>query len=525
MEKDPWLIDFQREVIENMALLEMHGIIKAFPGVLANDKVELCVEEGQIHAILGENGAGKTTLMNILYGLYQADEGEIIWQGKKVHFASPTRAIESGIGMVHQHFMLVEKMTVLQNIILGLKPAGYPFINATQIAAQINELSRRYGLLVDAQKRIYDLSVGQQQRVEILKALYREAKLLILDEPTAVLTPQETVELFHILRMLKNERHSVILISHRLAEIMEISDVVTVLRNGRNVATVNTADTNVNELSRFMIGRDLADVSLECQTPPGQAVALNAEGLTVRYGREKPVLQDISFALRQGEILGVAGVDGNGQVELAEILCGIQRPLGGMLKFDGKDVVCHGIRARFEEGIAYIPEDRHKDGLVLDTDVKNNLMLRCYHVEPYSKHGVFRRKKVMKAAQELIDAYNIKTPSMQTRVANLSGGNQQKIILAREVGALPKLLVAMQPTRGLDIGATEYVRQQLIECRNSGRSVILISTDLDEIIAMCDRIAVIFEGRLMGIMENTPDLSAETIGLLMGGKTLSEVTA
>ncbi|MBU5626635.1 ABC transporter ATP-binding protein [Oscillibacter sp. MSJ-2] len=508
-----------------MELLKMKGITKEFPGVIANADVDLTVEEGQIHALLGENGAGKTTLMNILFGLYQADRGEIFWKGEPVRFRTPGEAILHGIGMVHQHFMLVRNMTVLQNIVLGLKPEGYPFLDTKKIAAQLSEVSQRYGLIVDVNKKIEQLSVGEQQRVEILKALYRNAKLLVLDEPTAVLTPQETRELFAILRSLKADGHSIILISHHLAEIMEVSDRITVLRDGRNVATVETGACTESQLSQMMIGRELHTDTVErTAMEPGEAT-LSIRGLSLSGSRGTPLLDGIDLEVRRGEIVGVAGVDGNGQGYLAETICGIRRQSGGSILYQGKDIAKSGIRERFRMGISYIPDDRHRDGLVLDADVKDNLLLRSYYAAPNAKHGIFQRRQIESSTAAAMEKYDVRAPGLSARVGNLSGGNQQKIILAREIGVEPQLLIAMQPTRGLDIGASEYVHEQLIACRNSGKSVLLISTDLEEIMKMSDRIAVIFSGKIMGVLKNTPDLSVETIGLLMGGHKLEEVRA
>lgn len=508
-----------------MALLEMKGITKRFPGVVANENVNISVEEGEILALLGENGAGKTTLMNILFGLYQADEGEILWKDKQVRFSEPGEAIAHGIGMVHQHFMLVRNMTVLQNIVLGLKPEGYPLLDKKKIAQRLQEVSQRYGLIVDVDKKIEQLSVGEQQRVEILKALYRNAKLLVLDEPTAVLTPQEARELFSILRSLKADGHSIILISHHLSEIREVSDRITVLRDGRNVATVETQSCTDAQLSQMMIGRELHVQAPQREATNKGEVLLELQDVSLSKGRSAPLLSHIDLEVRQGEILGIAGVDGNGQGHLAEIICGIQRQSGGSILYHGTELRPLSVRERFHLGISYIPDDRHRDGLVLDADVRDNLFLRSYYAAPNAKHGVLQRKEIDQAAAQAMEQFDIRAPGVDTRVGNLSGGNQQKIILAREIGGQPELLIAMQPTRGLDIGASEYVHEQLSQCRAQGKSVLLISTDLEEILKLSDRIAVIFAGQINGVLENTPDLSAETIGLLMGGQKLEEVRA
>lgn len=508
-----------------MELLEMHGIVKKFPGVLANDHVDLTVKRGEILALLGENGAGKSTLMNILYGLYTPDEGEIYWQGHAVAFQSPEEAIADGIGMVHQHFMLVQKMTVLQNIILGLKPKGYPLLKTSQVASEIRDLSEKYGLQVDPDAVIQDLSVGQQQRVEILKALYRGAKLLILDEPTAVLTPQETRELFKMLCVLRDEGQSMILISHRLSEIMEISDRITILRDGRQVQTVLTAETNQQELSKFMIGREMRAGSMDLPQIDRREPLLQVRNICLEEGKTKKVLDQVSFDLYPGEVLGIAGVDGNGQRELAEVLVRIRKQTEGQVFLNGESIENLGIRKRNRLGIAYIPDDRHKDGLAITESVRDNLLLRQYNKKPFAKNGMLQFSKIESVAQNAVSAYQIKTPTTATGARFLSGGNQQKVILAREMMNTPRLIVACQPTRGLDIGASEYVRDQLVECCRRGGSVILISTDLEEILMMSHRIAVMYEGKNMGILQNDKNLQVETIGLLMGGNRLEEIKA
>lgn len=509
-----------------MALLEMRGITKYFYGVAANDHVDLTVEEGEIHALLGENGAGKTTLMNILYGLYRSDEGEICWEGKKVFFLKPQDAINCGIGMVHQHFMLVRPMTVLQNIILGMKLDGYPFIQKKEVARQIETLSRKYGLAVDVHKRIEDLSVGEQQRVEILKALFRNAKLLVLDEPTAVLTPQETEVLFAVLKSLKKDGHSVILISHKLAEIMEVTDRITVLRDGKNVETLVTSECTESLLSQLMIGRQIRTDRIEYETKPAEELVLEIDDLTLKNPNgSKPYLDHVSLQIHAGEILGIAGVDGNGQNYLAEFICGIRRQNSKAVLFKGRHIDKLNVRQHFNLGIAYIPDDRHRDGLVLDKNVKENLILRNYKTAAISKFGVIDDKKVTRFAEKSIKDFTIRVHSPAERAGNLSGGNQQKIILAREIAEIPDLLVAMQPTRGLDIGASGYVRNCMQSLREQGKGVLLISTDLDEIMQVSDRIAVMYEGRIMGIVENTGDLKPETLGLMMGGRTIEEVMA
>ena len=509
-----------------MALLEMKGITKYFYGTAANDHVDLTVGESEIHALLGENGAGKTTLMNILYGLYRSDEGEIWWKGEQRFFQKPQDAIACGIGMVHQHFMLVRPMTVLQNIILGMKLEGFPLIKEKKVTGQIEALCEKYGLAVDVHKRIEELSVGEQQRVEILKALYRNAKLLVLDEPTAVLTPQETDVLFSILKSLKADGHSIILISHRLAEIMQITDRITVLRSGRKIDTLNTAQCTEAQLSQLMIGRQIRTDKIEYEKKPQPEHVLKVTDLTLANPHSsKPYLDHISFCLHAGEILGIAGVDGNGQNYLAEFLCGIRRQNSRSVLFKQKYVDKLNVRQHFELGIAYIPDDRHRDGLILDKSVKENLILRDYRTPKISKFGVIDEKRAEKFVQDAISGFGIRVHGSGERAGNLSGGNQQKIILAREIGDDPELLIAMQPTRGLDIGASGYVRTCMQELRDRGKGVLLISTDLDEIMQVADRIAVMYEGKIMGIIENTPELKAETLGLMMGGRSAGEVAA
>lgn len=510
-----------------MNVLEMRGITKRFFGVPANDNVDLTVEEGEIHALLGENGAGKTTLMNILYGLYQPDEGEIRLKGKKVTLHSPNDAIAHGIGMVHQHFMLVDKMTVLQNIVLGMKLPGYPFIHTGQIAEEIAGLSKKHGMELDPFAKVQDLSVGMQQKVEIVKALYRKAHILILDEPTAVLTPQETTDFFRVLRTLKSDGYSIILICHKLSEILQISDTVTILRDGKNAARLVTAKTDEMELSKYMIGRQL-DTAVFDRTetdPSALKPILDVDGLCLSGKGGKAALDHISFRIGEGEILGIAGVDGNGQGELAEVLAGIRKSSHGSIQYMGNSLEGESIRSRFEKGIAYIPSNRHRDGLVLAASVRDNLSLRDYYKAPYSQHGVFHFPSMTRRGNEMAQRYYVKLNHINENAGLLSGGNQQKLVLARELESQPRLVIACQPTRGLDIGASEYMRGLLMKCRNQGGGVILVSTDLEEILAMSDRIAVMHEGKIMGILDNDGTVKPETIGLLMGGHTAGEEAA
>ena len=505
-----------------MALLEMQQICKAFSGVYANDHVDLTVEKGEIHALLGENGAGKTTLMNILFGIYSADSGQILWKGQPVRFASPKDAIAAGIGMVQQHFSLVRKMTVLDNIILNLRDNRF-VLDRKQARQRVCALAEKYGLTVDPDAQVGNLSVGEQQRVEILKALYRDVELLILDEPTGVLTPQETAQFFEVLRALQKEGYGIIIITHRMSEIMAISDRVTILRDGKKVAQLVTAETQPDELSRHMIGRELNE-SYDVDTPPGEEPLLSLEAISLPRKKKGHPLHDITLELRRGEILGVAGVEGNGQKELAEIITGIQHPSQGRVVLDGQEIQRETVRQRYERGVVYISDDRLNDSLVTDMDLTENLMLRDYCRAPFSHKGLLDRKAMLQAAKEKIQRYQVRssgTSGEATPARLLSGGNQQKLIVAREITDRAQVVVASQPTRGLDIGATEFVRDRLVEQRNAGKGVLLISADLEEIMALSDRIAVLFGGRIVGVLTRQ-EATVEQIGLLMGGITGKE---
>lgn len=505
-----------------MALLEMQQICKAFSGVYANDHVDLTVEKGEIHALLGENGAGKTTLMNILFGIYSADSGQILWKGEPVRFASPKDAIAAGIGMVQQHFSLVRKMTVLDNIILNLRDNRF-VLDRKQARQRVCVLAEKYGLTVDPDAQVGSLSVGEQQRVEILKALYRDVELLILDEPTGVLTPQETTQFFEVLRALQKEGYGIIIITHRMSEIMAISDRVTILRDGKKVAQLVTAETQPDELSRHMIGRELNE-SYDVDTPPGEETLLSLEAISLPRKKKGHPLHDITLELRRGEILGVAGVEGNGQKELAEIITGIQHPSQGRVVLDGQEIQRENVRQRYERGVVYISDDRLNDSLVTDMDMTENLMLRDYCRAPFSHKGLLDRKAMLQTAKEKIQRYQVRssgTSGEATPVRLLSGGNQQKLIVAREIHDRAQVVVASQPTRGLDIGATEFVRDRLVEQRNAGKGVLLISADLEEIMALSDRIAVLFGGRIVGVLTRQ-EATVEKIGLLMGGITGKE---
>lgn len=460
--------------------------------------------------------------MNILFGIYSADEGEIFWKGRQVHFHSPKDAIAEGIGMVHQHFSLVNKMTVLDNVILGLEKQGF-ILDRKNAKKRLEDLAERYGLQVDPDARIRDLTVGQQQRVEILKALYRNVELLILDEPTGVLTPRETEKFFSVLQKLKAEGYAVIIITHRMSEIMSVSDRVTILRDGKKVKDLVTKDTNPTELSNYMIGRPL-EYNFEVKETDRKETALQLKDITVKKGHKKPVLDQINLEVYKGEILGIAGVDGNGQKELAEVIAGIRKSSKGKIRYMGEEINSWKIKERFEKGISYISDDRHRDGLVLDMNVEENLILRQYDKKPFIKNGIFQKKAIKENAEKAIEKYRIKTSGNQsgeTPVKFMSGGNQQKVILAREITEHSKLIIANQPTRGLDIGATQFVRQVWMDQRNAGKSVILISADLEEIMQLSDRVAVMFGGKIVGVLKKE-EIEMDQLGLLMGGITKEE---
>lgn len=506
-----------------MPLLEMKHITKSFSGVYANEDVSLSVEKSEIHALLGENGAGKTTLMNILFGIYQADSGEILFQEKPVKFKSPREAIGHGIGMVHQHFSLVRKMTVLDNMILGQKSSGL-VVDRKSARENIRALAEKYGLFVNPDARVQDLSVGEQQRVEILKALYQNVSLLILDEPTGVLTPQETENFFDVLRRLKEEGYGIIIITHRLAEIMAISDKVTILRDGKLVGALVTAKSNPKELSAFMIGRQLSEERTVHKIPKNETALELRDVTLVKKHSKKMTLNHISLSIKKGEILGIAGVEGNGQKELSEVITGIRRASGGSISFLNQEICRCSVKERFNMGISYISDDRHQDSLVIDMTVTDNMILRNFGRPPFSKHGVLDYKKASEQAKQAMEKYKIKASGksgIKTLVKLMSGGNQQKVILAREISEQARLIVASQPTRGLDIGATEFVHQTLLKQRSEQKSVLLISADLDEILSLSDRIAVMSEGRIIGILDRE-DADVHKIGLLMGGVSKEE---
>jgi simple sugar transport system ATP-binding protein len=498
------------------SLLQMTGITKRFPGVVANHDVHLDVREGEVHGLLGENGAGKTTLVNILYGLLLPDEGQIEMDGDPVTIRSPREAMAHGIGMVHQHFMLVPDMTVAENVALGLKSARPPLARLGDVSARVTELSKRYHLKVHPDDMIEALSVGMQQRVEILKLLYRGAKLLVLDEPTSVLTPPEWEELSGVLRSLVEEGRSAIFITHKLDELLSVADRCTVLRDGAVVGTVDVAGSNKATLARMMVGRE---VVLRVERPilePGEPV-LEVADLSLVDERGKPRLEELNFVVREREVLGVAGVDGNGQHELVEVLIGLRQPTAGRISINGQHVPNLTPRDFGDRSGAVIPADRHRAALALDLSLMENLMMREFGDRPYTQRGILSLGTMRNRSDSLVGEYDIRTPSVLVRMRQLSGGNQQKTVLARELMRSPKLLIASQPTRGLDVGAMEYVYRRLLEHKKGGGATLLISTELDEILSLSDRIAVIVEGRFLRILD-AGDVDPEVLGLLMAGE-------
>ena len=503
--------------------LEMRDIVKRFPGVLASDHVNFDVNAGEIHALLGENGAGKSTLMKILYGLYRPEEGEILLNGEVISIESPNDSIGHGIGMIHQHFMLVDNLSVAQNVALGLKTSRGPVVDIAAVSARINELSQKYGLKVDPKAIIRDLAVGERQRVEIIKALYRGAALLVLDEPTAVLTPQEVEDLFVIFRQMAVDGHALIFISHKLDEIFALTDRVTVLRDGRNVGSRPTAEVTKHELANMMVGREVIMERYRADIEPG-AVRLEMVKVNAVNDSGLPILKDIDLEVRSYEILGVAGVSGNGQRALAETIAGLQAVSSGKILLEGLDVTDAEPLEMYQVGLSYIPEERMHDGVIKDFSVSDNVILQDHIHAPYS-NGIFLNFKAIESkSQQLVDDYSVKTPSLDTQVKNLSGGNIQKLILARELDRKPRFLIAAQPTRGVDIGATEYIHAQLLEQRADGLATLLISEDLDEVKALSDRILVMYGGESMGIV-NSNDVTIEQLGLMMAGERMETALA
>jgi simple sugar transport system ATP-binding protein len=497
-------------------LLELREITKRFPGIVANDGVDFDLSRREVHALLGENGAGKSTLMNVLYGLYQHDEGQILMNGKPVSIRSPKDAINLGIGMVHQHFMLIPVMTVAENIVLATEPtkAGV-FLDYDAAVESVEQIARTFNFSIDPRARVESIGVGQQQRVEIVKALYREAEILILDEPTAVLTPQEARELFGILRALVDEGTlSVIFISHKLKEVLEIADRITVLRRGKKIETLPREGATTETLARLMVGREVLLRVEKKPAEPGEPL-LRVEGLSARDERGLDAVRDVSFEVRAGEIVGIAGIDGNGQTELVEALTGLRKPVSGRVLIGDRDVTGRGPRASFDAGEGHIPEDRHRRGLVLDFTLAENIALHDYRRQPDSRWGWLYPGRLVRRARRLLKEFDVRGGGPQTLALALSGGNQQKVVIAREIDGDPRVLVSAQPTRGLDVGAIEFVHRRLVEERDEGRAVLLVSLELDEILSLSDRILVIYEGQI--VAEFGPDASDEELGVAMTG--------
>ena len=504
--------------MEQTYAIEMLNITKRFPGIVANDNITLQLKKGEIHALLGENGAGKSTLMSVLFGLYQPEEGIIKKNGQVVQIRDPNDANALGIGMVHQHFKLVECFSVLDNIIMGVEPCKHDFLQKGEAREKVISLSEKYGLHVDPDALVEDITVGMQQRTEILKMLYRDNEILIFDEPTAVLTPQEIEELMQIMRNLAAEGKSILFISHKLNEIMAVADRCTVLRKGKYIGTVSIQDTNQKELSRMMVGRDVEFVVHKEPAKPGKTI-LEVEGMTVASkAHSNNAVKNVSFTVRAGEIVCIAGIDGNGQTELVYGLTGLEPLKGGKIMLEGQDISGTSIRKRSTMGMSHIPEDRHKHGLVLDYTLEDNMVLqRYFEPEFVSKAGFLKRKAIRDYATRLIDQYDVRSGQGPVTVArSMSGGNQQKAIVAREIDKDPELLIAVQPTRGLDVGAIEYIHKQIVAQRDAGKGVLLVSLELDEVMALSDRILVMYEGEIVGQLD-PKTTTVEELGLYMAG--------
>jgi len=497
-------------------ILQLKGITKRFPGVLANDHIDLTLNQGEILALLGENGAGKTTLMNILYGLYQPDEGEILVNDQKVTINSPTDAINIGIGMVHQHFMLIPVFTVTENVMLGSEPVKMgDFLDRPKTAARIREISQQYKLEVNPDDYVKDLPVGVQQRVEIIKLLYREANILIFDEPTAVLTPQEADDLFSIMHSLVDQGKSIIFITHKLREVLDVADRIMVIRRGAVVGEADPKVADKNELAEMMVGREV-NLTVEKEFKKPGEVVLSVEDLVIADQFKQVMVDHVSFDVHAGQILGIAGVQGNGQTELVEVITGLDKAASGKILFKGQDITNAPPRRVTEAGSAHVPEDRQADGLVLPFPVAENLVLCTYYKEPFAKGVVLQYDKILENSERLVADFDIRTPSSLTSVGSLSGGNQQKVIIARELSRPIELLVASQPTRGLDVGSIEYIHKRIVQKRDEGCAVLLVSPELDEVIELSDRIAVMYRGKIIAIVD-AADVAKETLGLLMAG--------
>jgi simple sugar transport system ATP-binding protein len=498
-------------------VVEMHNIRKEFPGIVANDDITLTLKRGEIHALLGENGAGKSTLMGMLFGMYQPDHGTIVVNGQETRIANPNVANRLGIGMVHQHFKLVGDFTVTENIVLGSEPRRWGLLLDTDTAStRIRQLSKRYGLNVDPDARIDEISVGMQQRVEILKMLYRDAEVLIFDEPTAVLTPQEIIDLQNIMGNLIAEGKSIILITHKLKEIKAVANRCTVIRRGKTIGTVEVAETSEDAMAEMMVGRHVSFKVDKQASHPGEVV-LKINNLSIKNNKKVMALNNFSLEVRTGEIVAIAGVDGNGQTELIEGLTGLRKTESGSIVFQGEEITGLSTRKRLERGIGHIPEDRHKRGLVLDYSLEENLVLEVYNRPPFSKYGLLNKQAIRTHADQIIKSFDVRSGQGASSAARtLSGGNQQKAIIGREVEQNPTLLIAVQPTRGLDVGSIEYIHKRLVEHRDKGKAVLLVSLELDEVLALSDRIAVMNAGELVGVVQAS-EATEQKIGLMMAG--------
>lgn len=502
--------------------LELQGITKRFGSFTANDSIDLTLKPGEIHALLGENGAGKSTLMNVLYGLYEPTEGTILLDGKPVTFSGPGDAVAAGIGMVHQHFMLIPVFTVAESVALGYEPTkSFGLLNLDEARKKVREISERFGFDIDPDAVIGDLSVGAQQRVEIIKALSRDAQVLILDEPTAVLTPQETDELIEIMRQLKDQGTSIVFITHKLREVRAVADAITVIRRGKVVGSASPESTE-SELAGLMVGRDVSLTTDKSEAKPGD-VAFTVNDLTVLDKAGFPAVKDVSFEVRSGEILAIAGVQGNGQTELTKTIIGLQEPATGSVTLDGKELVGTSVKHRLDAGIGYVPEDRSTDGMIKNFSIRENMILDWYDRPPYSKGLALQPKVIRESAQQKVEEFDIRLGSIDDPISTLSGGNQQKVVLSRELDRDLKLLIASQPTRGLDVGSIEFVHKRIIEERDAGTPCIIVSTELDEVRNLADRVAVMYRGRIVGIVP--ADTPRDALGLMMAGASEEEAMA